>query len=154
MANRARWNGVSLMTGGFRYSWWLAGVVAAAIKHCRANNSEPCQLVLWCQNTAVTGCEGTAGGNRRHLQCDGLQISVEVGGQWFSAQNVVPAGANIYPLQLLIPLQPSHLGCCSCDGRTSAATFQSALQVLVLPLGGNKRPLWPNQRRQAVVLHR
>lgn len=142
VANRARWNGVSLMTGGSG-TVTAAGVVAAAQSNIAApTTAAPVSLVntLSGANTAVTGfVQGAAQAASVSISsATGYNVSVEVGGQWFSAQNVVPVGAGTFTLHSTVDSAATLTleFAAAVTDITSAATFQAGLEeTLGLTIG-------------------
>lgn len=135
VANRARWNGVSLMTGGAG-AVSVAGVVAAANSNVVAGPAN----TLSGANTAVTGfVEGAAQAASVSVSsATGFDVSVQIGGQWFKAENVVPTGGATFTLHSTVDSAASLTleFAAAVGGITSAATFAAALdQTLGLVVG-------------------
>jgi flagellin len=128
VANRTRWNGVSLLNGGAG-TGSIAAAVAAASTGVVAG---PANTLAGTMNAAAT--MGFITGSVESATVTGApgayEVTVKVGGQTFVARGVSPTGGGI--LSLVSTVDSGSIialdYAAAVGGITSAATFQSALQ--------------------------
>lgn len=137
VADRARWNGVSLMTGGAG-TVTLSGVVAQATGNVAA--PALANTMAGTVNAATTGfIDGTATDVVVNIaSANSYDVSIKVGEQWFTAEGVVPAAGGILTLTSTAD-SANRIAldfAANVGGIASAATFQQGLEeTLGIPSG-------------------